>query len=280
MNCDTCRQSLLERAEFEPVPGDAEAHLAACSECRRWRAQLALVETSVPRLPIPPSGKKQQFQEAMLQGLEASDMAFPPAPPPATLPLRAGMSLRNWVMVAAGGAVAAGILIMIGLLLNNARTRLDDNRPEQDLVEKNPHPDKEKSKLPDTLAGRLLAKNFDLARALTAEARLESLASLALLLHDEGRSLAPVAGPKELNAIADLYGKVVEGGIVPRARDLPVDRRRALGPIRNRLAEAGKEAEKLARAAPPEQAEPWLRIAAVARAGQQQLNALITEATP
>lgn len=280
MSCENCRQLLLDRADFEPVPSEAEAHLAECPACRRWRDKLALVEKSVPRLPIPQSDRKQAFQEAVLRGLDAVDSPAPEPPSaPVSIPVRTKMSARHWVIVAAGSAAAAGVLLMIGLLLHDALMRSDDTS-EQNLVDQKPRPEKQKLKLPDTLAGRVLARNFDLAKAVSVEARLESLASLALVLHEEGRSLSPLAGPKEMNVIADLYGKVVEGGIVPRARDLPVERRRALDPIRDRLAEAGREAEKLAQAATPEQAEPWRRIAAVARAGQKQLSVLIAEATP
>jgi hypothetical protein len=107
---------------------------------------------------------------------------------------------------------------------------------------------------------------------------VETLAKLAENLQGESRSLAQVAGPKELQTLAKLYSKVVEEGLVQRARKLPAaERREVLDPILSQLMIAKKDAEEMAQKAPAESAIPFQVIAAAARNSDLQLRKLMEE---
>lgn len=267
MNCNSCQRLLLLQADFEPVPAEVAAHLAQCRACRRWQDQLVRIEKVIPTLPVPPSQRKEAFQTEVLRGVEAE---------PVAVPMRRRWNSWQW---RAAVSVAAGIVVLAGAFLVNSlmRTSVDP----QPVADQSPPPKKPRPRLLETtLTAKLLNKNLDLSEETDPEKRLATLSSLASAIQDEGRSVSDVAEAKDLDKLAELYGKIVDQGIVARAKALPQERRRSLDRVRDKLAEAGKEAEKLARDTAPEKAEPWLKMAAISRRGQDQLSALLEEATP
>ncbi len=269
MNCKNCRQLLLLQADFEPVPSEVEAHLGQCPACRRWQQRLAQVEKVVPLLPVPLSETKSSFKERVLRGLELEPVAAPA--------VRRWFP-RRWPAALWVGAAAACVLLTVGVFL---ATYFSGSAPGPAVAIKNPPPEAKEKTKETTLAGRLLEKNLELARASTPKKRLEALADLASLLERESQSLSEVAGPQEMTDLAGLFGRVVNDGIVPRANSLPApERRPTLGPIRDQLDKAGRHAEKMARAASPEKRNTWLQLAAVARDGHRRLSMLVEEDTP
>ena len=263
MNCTQCQRQLLE----ENLGPEVEAHLAECMACRQWHKMLMQVESHLPLLPVPESLRKKQLQEELIHG---------PATMPDTIPLHvptppARPFIRiSWreLAVVGGGLAAAGVLIACGIFLGNMLSPPRNSNPP--VVQAN---NKEK-----TLAGKLIELDMQLAQSDNTRERVETLAKLAENLQGESRSLAQVAGPKELQTLAKLYSKVVEEGLVQRARKLPAaDRREVLDPILSQLMIAKKDAEEMAQKAPAESAVPFQVIAAAARNSDLQLRKLMEE---
>jgi hypothetical protein len=253
--------------DLASLPQEVGAHLARCEACRQWQRRLWQIEANVPLLPVPASARKEQCRNEILHG-------------PATLPRERPPRWRR-LALPSGGLAAAAVLVAAGVFLGNMLTQR--SREGELTKAAPPAADKPSSNngLGNTFAGRILDIDLNLAAADTQRRRVETLARLAQTLHGESRSLAAVAGPDEMQSLAKLYGKVVNEGIVARARKLPpAERRQALHPIADQLALADREAEALAKKTRPEAAAPLLQIAAVARAGDQQLRALIEENIP
>jgi len=261
MTCDVCQRRLLaSKAPADPGP-EVRAHLGSCPECARWHRSLVQIERNVSRLPVPTTHARQPLLARILGQTEPA-----PAPPPApvlALPWwRKPFALRAMVAAAAGFLITCGVIL--GLMLMHRRG------PETPLAEM-ADPDQD-------LVARLAGCDVRLAEADTPQKRVEALAELADALRQEGQALRGADGGRaELTEVAGLYERVIREGVVPRARTLPADERRAvLDPIVKRLGQAEQEARALARGPA---AEPLLQIAAAARAGDRELRKLL-EATP
>jgi hypothetical protein len=260
MNCSQCQRLLLE----DQAGPEVEAHLAECMACRQWHKMLLQIESHVPLLPVPPSPRKSQLQDELIHGPMPDTIPLPtPAPP-------SRRSRNRWrkLAVGAGGLAAAGVLIACGIFLGNM---LSPPAPKiEPVVKKASESDK-------TLAGKLIELDMKLAQAESPRERVETLAKLAKNLEGESRSLAHIAFPKDLQTLAKLYSRVVEEGLVQRARKLPLkERRQVLDPILGQLMVAKKEAEEMARKVPPESAS-FQVIAAAAHSSHRQLRNLMEE---
>jgi hypothetical protein len=123
-----------------------------------------------------------------------------------------------------------------------------------------------------------MACDLKLAEAETTGERVKALAELADALQMETQLLSKSAPPAELNKLAVFFKKVIEDGVVARARDLPMGERvDVLKEVAAQLAKTTSETETLAQAAP--QSAPALRmIAAAAREGDATLQKLMQEA--
>lgn len=275
MNCSQCQRQLLE----EQAGPEVEAHLAECMACRQWHKMLLQIESQVPLLPVPPSIRKAQLQDELIREAAPAPATMPmpratiPMPVSAPAPAAPSPSIIRFpwrkLAMGAGGLAAAGVLIACGIFLGNMLSP-PRNQNLQALI---------KNGVADTtLASKLIQLDMQLARSDSPRERVETLAKLAQNLEGESRSLAEVAKPKELQTLAKLYSKVVEEGLVARARKLPIaERQRVLDPILGQLMVAKKEAEQMAQKAAPESALPFQVIAAAARNGDLQLRKLMEE---
>ena len=61
MNCQVVQRRLLSTLDPDRALEDVRAHLAYCSECQEWQAQLIRMERHVSRLPVPSSEVKERL---------------------------------------------------------------------------------------------------------------------------------------------------------------------------------------------------------------------------
>jgi hypothetical protein len=109
--------------------------------------------------------------------------------------------------------------------------------------------------------------------------RLEILGGLADDLSNGARGLARVATEDELRELSGFYRQVVNDGILKQARALPpalppAERLSLLNDLSAKLAEAGQEADRIARESPPQAQSSLKNIADTARQGQNILRDL------
>jgi hypothetical protein len=279
---------------------EAAAHVAECLLCRAWQQQLIKIEHNVRLLPTPSSSPQAFLDQHIFQNRPA---ATPPTIPmgrlaeerPATLPMSSPTARPTprwrqprWLATVAGGLAAAGILIACGIFLGNMLSRA--LRDDGDLVVKNdksPSPAGKKDVALDApkaapqlnpLVAKLLESDLQLAEADTPRQRVEQLARIAGALDGETTKYGNVRAGAELDRLAKLYGKVIQDGVVARARTLPREERRAvLTGIADQLDKSSKRAEAGAREAMPETAGSLRQVAVAARTGAAQLRELMEE---
>jgi hypothetical protein len=266
MNCDVCQRRLLATAAPEVPTREVRRHLARCPACRAFQRRLTRIEGNVPALPVPPSRGKERFLARFLGPRE-----HVPNPSPHPLP-REGRGPGKGVLRVAW-ATAAAVLIGCGVYLGIwlAESVAPLAPPNQPVAKTEPE-------LPDQdLVARLVDCDLRLAEHATPRKRVEALAELADALQRESHALSRGDGADELQALARLYGRVIEEGMVPRAREMPArERREVLAPIAARLSKAENEARQLA-AKSARASAPLLQIAAAAGAGDRKSRGLMEE---
>jgi len=284
MKCDPCRSYLLNAEDPSHPIEPFQAHLEECAACREWQVRLLQIGVNVRRLPVPSSTAKPELIRQILH---------PPLPARPSPPQARSWKWR-WL---AGGAVAAAVLISCGAWLGNLlwnsvlgpaegpQVQVRDNQGGQPPPQGGRPSRKEKpvpaiatgAKASDLLIARLIQCDLRLARANSPRKRALAVADLASHLERELQDLARIAGARPLEKMARVYDKVVREGVVPRCRAVPAgQRRQVLAPIIDRLAQAERNAQRLARQRPS--AAPVLRsIAAAAGEGKKQLRDLLQQ---
>jgi hypothetical protein len=273
MNCDLVKRRLLSSEDPELDPPDIRAHLATCGYCREWRRHLLQVERNIPLLPVPASRGRarllQRFLPPAAKPVPQGAVGPPPVPgasPPATVPLR-----RTLVLVRLGAAAAAVFLVVVlGSRMVSSRHRLPtETGPVAHAVPPAPA---------DRLLAGLVRHDLRLAMAATPRERLAILADVADEILDPAGALTAETANSQLEALARLYERVVQEGILRQARTLPpAERRSILSPIAKRLASNAQHMDGLVQKVPGEQSRPLLSIASVAREGNRQLDSLVAE---
>lgn len=293
MNCASCQRLLLSLADPTSPPPEAAVHLAGCVTCREVLERLTRIEANVPRLPTPPSQRKEEVVRFFLnpsQGPVSGPVSaraggqagqLKPEPRGPTL-LR---YLKRWGAIAA----AASILVAVGLWLGDWAAR--NFRPQGEVAKKKDKEREEekegpgeskKEALPEkTLAELVLECDLELAETSDARRRVEALARLAQGLRTESGWLAKTAAEKELKTLVRLHGKVMSEGLVARAKDLPrAERRKTLEPIAAELAESHAAMKTLAPKVEPALGRPLDEIALATDSAARALKELMDEATP
>jgi hypothetical protein len=270
MNCDLSQRRLLEAPSPDEPPPEVASHLADCPACRAWQRQLVRIERHVPLLPVPASKGKEPFLQ-LLQ-LEADPASIPiPAPPP----VRRRRYARPLVFGLGGIAAAVALVFLAGPLLRVFQGQRGEVQAKADKTIPKP-PDAPGSST--TLVARLVEVDMRLAQANTPRQCVLMLAQMADAVHDEAKTLGRAEASEALQAVIQMYSRVIQDGLVKRATALPPEERReVLNPIAARLADVEREVDEVARAAGPTTAERLRRVAMVARDGDAQLRALIVQ---
>lgn len=256
MNCRLVQRRILETEDPARPPTEIETHLASCSACRDWQRRLLQIERHVPWLPVPASPVPADLVSRLGEKSAAETTSW-----------RARvLAIRRSRWLAPASAVAAAALLLIGLTWWAVR---EPNRTDLATVPKKPGP--------DLLLQKLIDRDMALAKAKSADDRLDQLAGLAEDLHSATRDLAQEADVKDLRWLADLYRDVIKKGIVLRAKELQ-DRSR-IKQIRDRLNQTSQDAEDLAKEVPA-MSEPLTQIAAAAQDGNKALQGLLDKETP
>ena len=169
MKCKQAQKHLLGSIRPDEPADDVQAHLASCPECRELQRQLLLVEKHVPMLPIPTSisGKASTIERLFILKIEDEYTRQSQRVQRSSIFLSRS-SLLRW----SAGLAAACVLLAAGLWALQNWPQTPGSIAEKPLLD------------------RLVERDLDLAKAETAEDRLNTLADLADDLHKETRALA------------------------------------------------------------------------------------------
>lgn len=264
MNCQAVQNKILALPDPRHVTEALRDHLVGCIGCREWARQVARLEGLLTQLPVPPApaDKKDELIEQLTR----------PEPliiHPVTVPVREGYAprvgrflQRNASVV---GSLAAALLVALGgwwlLTHNGTRPGTPTATPKDPFVEK------------------LVQRDIALAKATTAEQKLQVLGGLADDLASQTRTLARVANPNDLQELAGLFEKVVKNGLENQVANLPVHNPAAVkqkqelcSALARQLGDMAAEAEKMTGEVPPEAKPALQKIADSAREGQKKFQ--------
>ena len=255
MSCQTIRNRILSLTDPRRLPEGLRVHVAACPACAAWRATAAKLERFLEVLPAPPAPADKK--SVLIDELTSDGPVIRSVPKIDRRPSRIGG--RHVAALAAAVMVAVGGWWVV--------TRPSAKNPDRaDATPKHP------------LLEKMVQRSQSLARAETPAKRLELLGDMADDLNAETRSLARVASPEELNDLARWFDRVVNKGIVQQAGQLAphalsaAEKAALFDQLAGKLSEAGAEAEKVSREAPPASQPALKKIADTARDGRKKLR--------
>jgi hypothetical protein len=243
MNCQSVQSQILSGASPERLSPEVIQHLRDCADCRLWHARLVRVERALPEVPVPPSHGPGELLRQLLE--------------PQGHPVRPSSArLREWgrQKVALAFALAASLLVFaLGFWVwpHHADSEF---RPDSYLARRNQY----------------------LGQAHTHGDRVVVLANFADDLLRQARTLEDEARLKE---VEQSFIRLVRRDLLDYARRVPPEERRTvLNEVANRLRNSESEASRLAADLVGHRADSLRAIARAARAGDEQLRALVPAA--
>lgn len=256
MNCAQIQNRLLIMPTRAELPAELSNHLRTCPNCQNWQATVGKLDTGLTNLPVPepfhgPQRVLAQFQSEL-------PLPFAQAPRPKSKPI--GSQLRVI------GSIAAAVLIAVGLGViatwpTSTPTPIQVARPT------------------DQLLAKLTSRHAQLMTARGPDERVNTLRDLAGDLRDQSKAFVHVAGPDEMNDLAEWYDQIVRRGLMTQATalaDQPASRREALlGPVADELGKTADQLDVVADTAPPGSVRHLRRIASTAREGEQYVRTVI-----
>ena len=250
MTCDDIQTRLFALPDPGRPPADLRPHLKTCPRCAAVLAAIAEVESAVARMPVPDgSAAKVEFLKRF-----TDPTVITLAPAPARKPSR-----FRWQHAA---GLAAGVLVAIGGWFVN--------RPGPEVVRAGPRHD---------LLQKEVRHVVELTKAKSADERMVIWTKAAIDFQDEMETLYQVAPQYDLDALAGMFARVVDEGVIGQAEKLPpflppADRHAQLTDAAGRLGTVETKAKKLLKTARLD-AKPFLeRMARKAKDGKDRLDQL------
>jgi hypothetical protein len=265
MTCEKIQNRILVQPDPRDLPENLRAHVIECPACTAWWKQAIQIDAVVAELPVPapPAEKKT----ALLEELRAAEPVIHPVPL-AERPRSSLAILLTRPSVKYTTALAASVIVAVGGWLAFRSTE----QPGGVVAAPPAHP------LLGTVKDRIVA----LSSARSQPERMEILGDLAGDLSLESRNLARIAGEDELRDLSGWFKYVVDDGLVKQAEKIPpnsmtrTDRKVLLDKLTAKLAEAEREADRIAREAPPHAQVELRKIANTARDGQDRLKKIFS----
>lgn len=242
MKCKAIQRYLLGLENPGQPEAAVQAHVERCPACFEWQRRLLQIERHVPLLPVPASTARDSFR---LKLLLASEGGRPRAARPTMLARSEGRFAKAWqrhpvaLGLAAAGLAATLVMMVLGAWMSSLShtTSTGPNLAER---------------IPDPVLENLLQQDLQLAGTDSPRKQVGSLANMADVLQVGSRRLAQTAPAEDLQELNGMIQRLVREGILPRARELPIDEReQLLKPILERLTPSDPAAEVPAPASIP-----------------------------
>ena len=266
MSCDELQNLILALQDPMSPTADLLTHLNTCAACRSVQAQATQIDALIAALPVPSSAIARQA--CLNRVLEVGPVI---QSVPVTIssrtrsgnhkpfaPLASWLRGMNWQYPA---GLAAATLLAVGVWWAIPGKR----GPAPEMAEKPRH--------------QLLTQEVDhyvkLSAANTATARMAIWTDWATDIGQESRVIHKVAQPEDMAALAAMFEKTVNRGVVAQAEKMqtvpPAERHAALTTAIDKLAVAMADADALARSAPTVTQKYFTRMSETARDARQIL---------
>jgi len=261
MNCSQARNRVLTVSHPRKASEDVREHVRACAKCQAWVKGAMEVESALRHLPIPPAPQNKKSE--LLKKFRTPEVVVP-SERNEPLPLPPRKRETFWTRFGVGVTIAASVLAMVTWMGQRSR------RPETPIIAAQPM---------DDLLANLMKRHVTLASgADNASKRLDGLNQLAADLLKEGKDFAFIASDEDMKALARMYSKVVEQGIMKQAEMVRgPQQRKILESVQQQLQESGEAVAKLAERAKSGSIEPLRQMAEASRKGDQHIRTLLRE---
>lgn len=232
MKCPEIYAWLLISRSGEGLPVPVRRHLRACGKCRRRRRRLVHLEQELNPVAATDAPVAKQLFLAKLQHLPGP-MPFTASPPTTT------RRLSRLLPVAAA--------LLAGLGLGWAVSSVQPPSQQPIAIE----PPRVSPRKEEELVARFVNHNLSLSESVEPTEQITLLSHMATDLRAEAFRLARQGQPENLPLVNELYGRVVNRGVVGRWFSLPAAERRELLPnLLKNLQATQAEIERTAQAAP------------------------------
>jgi hypothetical protein len=278
MNCSSARNRILALPDPAAPSESLIVHVNSCPGCQAWHRAAVQVDAAVASLAVPVtdgSSKRQLLSQFRTQPARVEKPKK--SAKPVSRVIKSPLSLKATVRPAGprqplgerlarlwpAGLVAAAILVgAVSWAIFGGKSK------ENAIVA---------SAGPDPMLKDIVAAKVKLDTAPDAAARVEVFANLADTIHEEARTLAKVTPGEDMNSLAKMYEQIVREGLVPQARAMSEEERRAKLPaVKQKLEEAEQTTNRLLGDGVPVGSDQALKdIAETAKAGRIELAKLI-----
>jgi hypothetical protein len=267
MTCDAIQNRLLALPDLRRVPDELRGHLDECPTCRAYLARAVRLDKLLATIPVPPSS--EETKAAFLDRVTEAGPVIKHIP---VVRRDSGTYLLDdgrWKYTAA--ALAAAVLVAAGWLAFRGG-EAPPNRNKYDTVAGH-------ELLTKTL-GRVVTDEKALARSNTSEERLRAWADMTSDLRDEVEKVHLHAPKDDLKALAGLFEKAAQKGLLTEARKMtedqtPAEKQRAAFQVaQERMTRIAADAAAFAQAAPPDKKQPLQQIRDTAGAVLKELSKL------
>jgi hypothetical protein len=272
MNCDVVQNRLLALPDPRRTPDDLRGHLDGCPACRAFQGQAGRLDGLLAAVPVPPPS--DEAKAALLDRVTEAGPIIRRVPVvtrrDSALDLPAYLAERGrWVYAA---AVAAAVLLAVGWL--TFRGGGPPVEPPYDGVAGHG--------LLRKVVGKVATDSDALARVETPEQRMQAWAAVTGDLRDEVQRIYRHAGRDDLTALAGLFEKAAERGLLPQAEQVARDRLHLPAELRlalfrdaiDRMARVEADAAAFAQTAPEDKKPPLHQIRQTARKVREELSRL------
>ena len=262
MKCDAVRNRLLDLPDLRSVPTEYLVHVDGCEPCAKFLDKARALVVDLAALPAPTA---EMAKLTFLDSLMATGPVIRTVPAASATGSTSIRDLLKRIPVRPVATAAAAVLVGFGVW-----SAIPPSKPQLATAEPRRH----------ELLQKVVTLNTELAALSEPKDRVAKLAGLAADLRTETRSLSKSADRAEMLSLANMYEKVVDGGIVRQAKRMnqfntPVGERQAAYKVA--MAELSRAAAEVTALVPTasQMVQPQLkRIAKTARDGEAQLQLL------
>jgi hypothetical protein len=207
MNCELVQRRLLAAEGPAQPAAEVRRHLAECPSCRAWHRRLVETEQQLPLLPVPPSERKDEVVQLILNSPQPADNVhtrngYIPMP-------RFGPTARERGLRKAAVAIALAAALAVFALGWSIWPRSSPVTPKIDPL--------------DTF---YRDRDEKLASAHTPQARVEVVTTLVDNYRGKALLLAQKDDATELANVAKFYTVLVTEDLPNYAKTLPHDERK------------------------------------------------------
>jgi len=256
MNCEAIRNRLLAQPNPNRVPAELRPHVTDCRACREFLVRYDALARNIQSLSVPES---ERTKMAFLDSINHTGPIIRNVPGTPVSTFSGKKFARRLIKPLASIAAAVAVGFGVWAISGSRKGPAEVVAPRYDLLKK------------------VVVANANLARSNDPKVRIATLTELTTDIRKEAGDVVKAADEDDLVALAAMFEKVVDDGLVNQAKQLNpmtvavADRQRVLNDAAEKLAATADDVAELYRNAPPHAKASLSRIQEAAAQGRVKL---------